>query len=295
MNILITGSSGFVGKRLAAALKAKGHRVKGFDLSQGNNLLNASQCEKACKNINAVYHLAAVLDEKSPVLFEVNVKGTKNILEAAAKARCSQFIFLSTVGVHGNFKGVVDEKSPIKPSTGYEKSKAAAEKIVVESQELLPATIARSAIVFGPNKFWKSIVRLVEKGFPIIGGGQQQWQTIFVDDLVSALVFVLGKEACIGETFVVAEQKKHSLRDLHAEIMNALGIKEEIATAPVWQAKLLALFYRLIGKESIISNAHIERLVRQRSYNTGKINGLGWKAKVGMKEAVKRTVQALSA
>jgi len=293
MYILITGSNGFVGKRLSKALEKKGHTVVDFDIMFGNDLLSKEHCERACKGIDIVFHLAAVLDEENKKMFEVNVNGTKNILEAAAKQRAKQFVYLSTVGVNAHVKGIVDEKSPLKPVTKYEKSKAEAEKLVVDSQEMLPITVLRSALVLGPNKYWEKIISLVAKGFPIIGGGKQTWQTIFVDDLVSALVFVLGREKCLGETFVVSEKEKHSLEDIYVAIQEELGLEGEIKAVPVWQAKLLAFFYRIMRKKSIVSFAYIERLVRERSYSTGKINALGWNAKAGMKEAVKKTVQGL--
>jgi len=290
MNILVTGSSGFVGKRLVQSLGKKGHCVKEFDTAKGNDLLDKKQCLKACKGIDTVFHLAAVLDEKSPLLEKVNVKGTENILEAVAKERCASFIFLSTVGVNAGVKGIVNRKSQFKPITPYEKSKARAEKLVLDFQEMIPITIIRSALVLGPNKYWKQIVKLVGKGFPIIGGGKQVWQTIYIDDLVSALVFVLGKKECIGETFVVAEQDKPTLRELYAEIRKQLGTSGKIKAMPKWIAKIAAV---LKGNKGILTTQHIDRLARERNYDTAKIEGLGWKAKVEMKEAVRRTVLEL--
>ena len=296
MRILVTGGRGFVGTRLAGELRAKGHFVKEFDAALGNDIRDAGQCASAVKGIEVVCHLAAVLDERSPELFDVNVKGTERILEAAAKERCRQFVFLSTAGVHGNARGKVGEKSPVKPVTAYEKSKAEAERIVQDAQEMLPVTIIRSALVFGPNKYWREIIGLVRKGYPIIGGGKQQWQTIFLDDLVSALLFVLMKEECFGETFIVAEKEEHSLRDLYAEIQKQLGIEGEIKTVPAAAAKIaLALGFGKKGGKSIVTKEHIERLARTRSYDTGKLNALGWKAKTSMREAVGKTLSELSA
>jgi len=295
MNILVTGSKGFVGQRLAEELRKNSHRAKEFDAKLGSSILDKEQCMQACKGIDVVYHLAAVLDEDGKNLFAVNVQGTENILEAAAKARCRQFIFLSTAGVNAGCKGIVDENSAFKPITKYEKSKAEAEKIAIEAQEIIPITVIRSALVFGPNEYWKKIIPLIKNNFPIIGNGKQVWQTIFVDDLVSALVFALGKEECLGETFLVAEQEKHSLRELYAEMQKQLGIKAEIKSIPAWLAKILAFFYSLSGKKSIVSLAHIGRLARERNYNTSKINKLGWKAKTPMRIAVKETIEALKA
>ncbi len=290
MKILVTGSNGFVGKRLVLALEKKGHSVKGFDTAQGNDLLDKRQCRQECKGIEAVFHLAAVLDEKSQMLEKVNVEGTENILEAASKQRCARFIFLSTVGVNAGVKGIVNEESQLKPITPYEKSKARAEKLVLDFQEMISITIIRSALVLGPNKYWQSIIKLAGKDFPIIGGGKQVWQTIFVDDLINALVFVLGKKECIGETFVVAEQGKPTLRQLYSEIRKQLETGGKIKTMPKLVAKIVAV---LKGNKGILTTQHIDRLARERNYNTEKINALGWKAKVGMEEAVNRTVEGL--
>ena len=290
MNILVTGSNGFVGKRLVQALRKRRHLVKEFDTAQDNDLLDKTQCTQACKGINVIFHLAAILDEKSSLLEKVNVKGTENILEAAAKARCSRFIFLSTVGVNAGVKEIVSEKSLIEPITPYEKSKAKAENLVVEFQEMIPSTIIRSALVFGPNKYWQSIIKLAGKGFPVIGGGKQIWQTIYVDDLISALVFVLEKKECVGETFVVAEQDKPTLRQLYVEIRKGLNTSGKIKTMPKFVAKIVAV---LKGNKGILTTQHIDRLTRTREYNTSKINSLGWKAKIEMKEAVGKTLKEL--
>ena len=293
MNILVTGSRGFVGQKLVNALKANGHRIREFDITLGNDITNAGGCNNAVARADVVYHLAAVLDEKSGLLHKVNVKGTENILEAAAKTQCKQFIYLSTVGVHASIKGIVNEGSKFKPVTAYEKSKADAEQVVQEFQEMLPITILRSALILGPNKYWQQIVKLVSKGFPLVGSGKQVWQTIYIDDLVSALLFVLKNDSCLGETFIVAEREKHSLRSLYEEIQRQLGMKVGINTMPVFAAKLAGIFYALRGKKSIVTAEHVERLVRERNYDTKKIVALGWQAKIRMPEAVKKTIAGL--
>ena len=293
MNILVTGSKGFVGKRLAEELLALGHGVREFDLAIGDDVTDLGQCKKAMQGIDVVYHLAAELEEHSKKLFEVNVKGTENMLEAASKQRCKQFVFLSTAGVHGNSPGRIDENAEINPATKYEQSKAQAEKLAQEFQEMIPITVLRSALVLGPNKYWQQIIKLVKKNFPLPGSGKQIWQTIFVDDLVNALLFVLMRESCFGETFIVAEQEQHSLRELYAEIQRQLGIKVKVKTMPVIAANALSLLFLLRGKKSIVTAEHIERLARERNYSTGKINALGWKAKTGMQEAIAKTIAEL--
>lgn len=298
MKVLVTGSNGFVGKELVKELKRQEHNVEGFDRSDGKDILDLRQVKQAVKGKNAVYHLAAVLDETKPKqMLKVNVEGTENVVETAAKANVGQLIYLSSVGVHGNAGGKIDETAEIKPGTMYETSKARAEKIVWESQEMLPITIIRSALVLGPNQYWKNIVKLVGRGFPIIGGGKNHFQTIYINDLVSALVFVLGKRECFGERFIVAGEETPTLMQLYKMIQKELGVSEEPKTIPVWLGKVVAyasLVKARIGREkTVLLPQHVQRLVRERYYNTGKIRAAGWTPKYGTEMAIKETVREM--
>jgi nucleoside-diphosphate-sugar epimerase len=298
MQILVTGSSGFVGKALVKELVRLGHTVEGFDASSGQNILELGQLKKAVKGKNVVFHLAALLDEtKSKQMIEINVNGTENVIEASAKEGIEQLIYLSTAGVHALAKGKVNEKSEIVPETRYETSKARAEKIVWESQEMLPITIIRSALILGPNNYWKGIAKLASKNFPIIGSGENHFQTIYINDLVSALTFVLAKEECFGEVYLAAGEDAPTLKKLYTMIREELGIKGEVKTIPLWVGKALAIVYllksKLTGKKTVVLPQHVKRLVRERYYSTEKIKAAGWKAKVGLEEAVQKTLKEL--
>ncbi len=298
MKILVTGSDGFVGRFLVKELGKKGHQVEGFDLSHGKNILKLDQLKKAVKGKNAVFHLAAMLDEtKTKQMLKINVMGTENVVDASAKAGIEHFVYLSTVGVHANCKGIVKENSEICPETRYETSKARAEKIVWESQEMLPVTILRSALVFGPNQYWKGIVKLAKKNFPLIGNGNNKFQTIYAKDLVSSLLFVLGKEECFGETYIVAGSEKPKLNEVYGLIRKELGIKGVVKTIPSWFGIIIAyiclLKSKIAGGKTIILPQHVKRLVRERNYNTSKFESLGWKPKYSLQTAVKETVAEL--
>lgn len=122
----MTGSSGFVGKELVKELLERKAEVAEFDRSEGKDILNQEQVSESCKGCDAVIHLAAILEEDAGLqeLRKVNVEGTKNVLEAAARQRAKKFIFLSSTGVYGDFKGQASEELEKKPSSNYEKSKA---------------------------------------------------------------------------------------------------------------------------------------------------------------------------
>jgi nucleoside-diphosphate-sugar epimerase len=291
MKILVTGSEGFIGRELVKELTKLKHEVIGFDLSKGQNLLNERDLE-LIKGVDVVIHLAALLNEKETeeLMHEVNVQGTELLLEKCVEFKVKRFIYLSTVGVMGNIQKTADESFPLKPRTKYEKTKALAEKKVNEFQELIPVTIIRSALVLGPNKYWKEIVSLVKKNFPLIGDGKNSFQLIYFKDLVSAIIFCLNNSETENETFIVAEEKGKKLIEIYALIQKELGIKKNIRLIPVFLGKLLALLKR----DSLISLPYIERLTRKRSYSIEKIKSIGWKPRYSTEQAIKETIEALT-
>lgn len=293
MRVLVTGSSGFIGKRLVKELEKRGHSVKEFDLDKGLDLLKEGDCRKATKGIDTVIHLAAVLDENSPLLWKVNVQGTENILKASAENRVERFVHLSTVGVYGSMKGKADEDSKFNPVTEYEKSKAEAERVVQECQEMIHVTILRPAIVLGLNEYWRKIIKLMEKDFPLIGNGRNKWQVVYIKDLVGSVVFCLERDDTMDETFIVAEENALTLEEFCIELKKALGLKPRMKKMPYWLGKTLAYFYITFFRKSIVSPAHLERLNRNREYSIEKIERFGWKPKYGIIEALVETVKEL--
>ncbi|MFH1256320.1 MAG: NAD-dependent epimerase/dehydratase family protein [Candidatus Diapherotrites archaeon] len=298
MNVLVTGGNGFVGKELVKELVARRLNVFRFSKSRGQDITKKYDVENALHGIDIVFHLAAVVDESvsAEKMFEVNVKGTENLVEAAAKAKVKQFIFLSTVGVMGNIKGRANEKDAFAPATNYEKSKADAERIVLSFQEALPVTVVRAALVLGANHYWCEILKAVRKGFPVIGSGENHFQTIYVKDLAEALLLVMNKEECFGETFIAAGDDTPTLNEFYAMAQKALGAKGKVKHVPVWLAKIMGRFEEikaeLFGGKPLLLPEYIERLVRERYYFTEKLKSVGWKPKYSVETALKETVDS---
>ena len=290
MKILVTGSQGFIGKELVKELKKEKNEVIEFDLIKGQNLLNEEHLE-LLKGVETVIHLAAELDENKSLeeLNTVNVKGTEKLLEKCVKFKVKKFIYLSSTGVMGNISKQADELTELNPLTKYEKSKAEAEKKVNEFQELIPITILRSALVLGPNKYWKEIVSLVKKNFPLIGNGENKFQIIYFKDLVSAIIFCLKKFETENETFIAAEDKGKKLISIYSLIQSELGINKKIKIVPVFLAKIFA--YTKLSK--FIRIEHINRLIRNRDYSIQKIAKLGWKPNYSTEQAIQETVKEI--
>lgn len=299
MKILVTGSGGMIGKEVARLLREKKIETIEFSMAQGLDVGKPEQLQKAIKGCHAVIHLAAIIDENAPKekIWKVNVDGTKNVLEASARERIGRLVFLSSVGVYGNTAGIKNEETPLNAETAYEKSKEAGEKLVIESQELVPFTIIRSALAIGPNEYWKQIFKIVQKNVPLIGEGKNHWQTIYYKDVASAIVFLLFLDAAENETFIVAGNEKPTLKELVETIRSQFGMKKPVPTVSEWLGKLLAaiqgILLALQGKPNILSATHISRLLRERNYDLTKIHAYGWKAKYSVQAALKETLEAI--
>ncbi|MGH3631096.1 MAG: NAD-dependent epimerase/dehydratase family protein, partial [Sciscionella sp.] len=146
MRILVTGSSGFIGRFLIPELIAKGHEVVGLDVRVGpefggsfcfirGNILDAGVLGGAMDGIDLVIHLAAEHKDfgvTDGLYHEVNVEGTKNLLRCAAERAVGKFVFFSSVAVYGSSPIPTHEGLECSPELPYGKSKLLAEHALEE-------------------------------------------------------------------------------------------------------------------------------------------------------------------
>lgn len=177
MKILVTGASGRIGSGLAAALRAQGHWVRGFDLntppvalddSVTGSLLDLDALARAVDGIDAVAHLAALMTwhpKDNAKLFEVNVTGTYQLLQAAKNAGVQRFVFASSGEVYPELSPrslPITETHPTLPNSPYGMTKLLGEQMVktVGEQAGMPYVIVRFSHtqaadeLFDPNSFF---------------------------------------------------------------------------------------------------------------------------------------------
>ncbi len=296
MNILVTGASGMIGRAVIPRLQHYGHKVLAFtgDITDAQNVLE--QVEAA----DAVVHLAAILDETRPAhMRAVNVNGTQNILDACEKHRILHLVLVSSAGVHADSGETIDETTAIAPKTAYEKTKADAETLAHAHLETVPVTILRPALVLGPNEYWRGIVRIVQKDFPIIGDGTNGFAIVSLDDLADAIAFLTGNDAAIGETYLIAQNENPRLENVVAELRRQLGLTTPLRHMPVWQGKILAwaslAWSKISGKKTVLVPAHVDRLLKHRAYSIEKIKKLGWSPKDDTPRAIQKMLAGLDA
>lgn len=309
MRILVTGGTGFLGKRLVEilqkeheviALSKEGVKVPGAETITGD-ILDAASLKKAFeRKPDIVYHLAAILDEHDPVLWKANVEGTRNVCDAAIAVGIKRMIFTSSAGVLGS--GFLKEDAPYNPETGYEKSKAEAEKILVQkcTSSRTPYTILRFPIVYGPNGYWFQILRAAEQGYPLIGKAENRWHLLHINDAIDALLLALNPRA-ENRIYNIASGDVHTYRETYAIIARALGLGMTKKGIPVWKAKMLARIYegycKLVGKKPKVTKmvASIERLVRDREVDISRARSeLGYSPRYDLVKGMQELAQEYS-
>ena len=303
--ILVTGGTGFIGSYLVEYLLSKGKDVKvlvrnpqklklDVDFIVGD-VTDRDSLRKAFKDVDAVYHLAALfrhgVDPKD--IWCVNYNGTKNVVDECLRHNV-RLLHVSTVGVLGyaNSKPL-DENSPYRPNPNpYSQSKAKAEQYVLEKcNQGLDAVVVRPAFVYGVGSTYglNLLIDLVvrRKLKIVIGRGDNYIHPIHVKDLVKALVLVMDK-AKTGDIYIAANEKPIKLREFLNLVARYAGVRLHYGLPP----KLAYIILKLRGgiggssaKETIMA------FTKNWFYRVEKLKLLGWKQEVRIEEGVKETVE----
>jgi NADH dehydrogenase len=226
--ILVTGATGFVGRRVVAALREEGRPVRclvreraragdleafGCELADGD-VTNAASVQRATEGCDVVIHLVAIIQGKPADFERVMIEGTRNVVEAAQRAGVRRFILMSALGTSEETKTLVP----------YYGAKWAMEQAVKESG--LEHVIFRPSFVFGPGgaaiEQFSAMVRYLPVT-PVVGSGKQLVQPIYVDDVAQFLARAVGLPEAANGTFDLAGPDQVTWNELWARLAATLG------------------------------------------------------------------------
>lgn len=240
---LVTGASGFIGRRLVAELRARGAKVcclvrrpdaesafaaEGIDTVRGD--LARPETLRGLPAFDLVFHLAGVLAARRREEFErVNVDGCRHLYEALASSSSppERIVHVSSIAAGGPSPGREprrEEETPA-PVSLYGRTKLAGEEVARQEAERLSITILRPAVVYGPaDRNLLPIFRMAARGLVLTPPRQPKlYSMVHVDDLARAIVLAAGSEALVGGTYHVACGEPCSWRTLIAEVGDAVG------------------------------------------------------------------------
>lgn len=241
MKVHITGGKGFLGGYVTEALSPQ-YTVDISDI----DTLDVTDLEATIERIKVaspdlVCHLAGVTGANASIkqpheFFRVNFLGTLNALEACRIAKVKNFIFMSTLTVHGaSPESAVNEDSPFDPRHPYAGSKAAAE-LAVRTYSLnygLNSAILRATLVAGegqkePNAVTEFTQAILNEGVvEIYGDGQHQREWLHPRDLADAVRatadYLMSTSDVECETFIVSSGEPVSMLELAENVISTLG------------------------------------------------------------------------
>ena len=256
--ILVTGATGFIGRALVRHLSETGQEVrvllrpsprsprlpKGVPVEVSVVSLNDERGVRAAlRGVNQIIHLASAAGYgRRGNLFATDIEGTRVLTEAARDAQVERLTYLSHLGA--------DRMSAFP----IQKAKGIAEEHIRKSG--VPHTIIRSSIVFGPeDAFTNNIaqtLRSVPFFFPIPGDGKILLQPIWVEDLVTALLWALQNPQMANQTYEIGGAEFFTLRQLIETLMSVIHSRRTFLSLPY--PYLRALFVIL---DPIIPNTNI--------------------------------------
>lgn len=268
--ILVTGSSGFVGKALCKNLCDRGINyrgsvrensleIKGQDFITVESLDANTDWRKALDGCDTVVHLAArahILNDKiaDPIsaFRQTNTQGTLNLAEQAAESGVSRFIFLSSIGVNGAMTSGIpfspnDVPSPHSP---YAVSKLEAEIGLrqLASRYSMDVVIIRSPAIYGKNApgNFGLIEKFIRYGIPLpFGSIDNKRSLVAIENIVSFIVECIENQSAKNELLFVSDNDDLSTLEV-VELMGKLIEKNpKTIRFPI---KLLRSIFAIIGK-----------------------------------------------
>lgn len=269
-NVLVTGGAGFLGNHVIQELLAPDSLIKpgilrSFDLRKSDlpifthveqmvgDIRDTSAVEDACKDIDIVFHLAALVDwgtHPDDEVLEINVTGTQHLLEACKKQKVPILIYTSSLDAIYLGKSMVDIDEdvsyPERFPNVYCKSKAEAEKIVnaAHSSELQTISL-RPADIYGPNDPFHigTLIDMAKrKTYIRIGNGTAQSQHCYVGNVAighiqAAKAFLDGKQNHGGHSYFLTDGPPSNFFVFFDEIVEKAGYP--IRPKNIWLPKTL--------------------------------------------------------
>ena len=282
MIVAVTGASGFIGAALTNRLRADGDEVVGIDVT-GNpdrraDVSDPSATVAALGGADAIVHAAAIVAERGRMedFVRVNVRGTRNVLDAAGPRRT--VVIASVAGWGYEFRRELREDAPPRPcGLPYVDTKGATETLALRRG----ATVIRPGDVYGPGSIpW--VIRPLEMiragRFYLPSPGDGIMTLAYIDDLVDAIVRALREPRAAGRAYTVWDGEPVLAR----EYFERLGGRP-VRTLP---APVLRAAARAMG----VGPAAVTFVTRRAAYPNERARAeLGWRPSTTLDEGMART------
>lgn len=276
--ILITGSTGFIGRHVLQALQARGEPVRVLlnaprirqlhaiggplpEIIEGN-VLDEEALFRAVSGVHAVIHLEnALWWGRARDLERVELNGTRNLITAARAARVGRVITLSQLGAT--------------PASAFPllRTKGAVEEIIRGSG--LAYTILRSGVVFGPQDAFINHIAMQLSATPLLflmpGRGEVVLHPIFIADLVQAVLGTLDRLDTVDKVIEIGGPEYITLEDLIRTIMRVTGRGRLVLGVPPYLLRWLTRMYARLLPRALMTEQWMDILAANRTARIGTL------------------------
>ena len=296
-SILVTGATGFIGQPLVRTLVNAGYPVRvavrrsipfpdPVEVRTVPDFRNPVDWAPVLDGINVVIHSAGLAHaDRSDLPYgnfdRINRVATDQLARAVATAGIERLIYISSVRaqVGPSADHLVTERDTPRPTDHYGRSKFAGELAI--SATGVPFTILRAVTVYGPNPKGniRSLVQLASLPLPLpLAGFKSRRSLLGIDNLISAILFVMNHDATTGETYLVADPTALPVADIITQLRAEMGRCANLISVPSFLVRLAlgsigrSRWYDRIGKPLIV--------------DTSKIQAMGWHPSVDSYEGL---------
>ena len=308
MKAMVTGASGFIGRKLCSVLGVAGFEVVPvFRASQASLSLRTpkavivksidatTEWASELNGIDVVIHLAAKVHvmhsgeaDDLGSLRELNVEGTRNIARRAAQSGVKRFIYLSSVKVNGEATSDSPFRfdQPTNPQDCYGLSKMQAEDVLreIEAATNLEVVIIRSPLVYGPGVKGNilALINIIREGIPLpLGAVINRRDLVSIYNLCDLIRVCCLRASAAGKTFLVSDGESISTTEMIRHIAKGLDRKARLFPVPIWVLKLAAgLFGQAEKVEKLTGDLQIDMSPTQQI--------LDWKPPLSVVESFRK-------
>lgn len=315
---LVTGATGLIGSHLVETLVMGGEKVRalvhpasdrsrlrelGVEIRIGD-LADAAALMAIAKGVDCIFHCAALVKDwgVEEAFRQANVRGVRNILAAATRAKVDRFIHLSTTDIYG-FPGerVTEAERPAPRGFPYVDSKIEAESLVWNHRRRvgLPVCVIRPATVYGARAdlFVTNLLEAIRKREAVlIDGGRHIAGLTYVGNLVDALILAADSESAVGEAYNISDGSKVTWRQYLNALADLAELPRPTRSYPHWLAYLLATawedYYHLMGhtERPPMTRMMVEIMGTDQVFSIEKARQqLGYRPRVDLEEGMRHT------
>lgn len=323
---VVFGATGMLGTALVNQLLDRGKRVRTFDLQlisddrveqiQGD-IRNPEDVRKAVEGVDTVFQTVAIIDwnpREPDSLYDVNVRGNRNVIEACIEAVVQKLIYTSSMDVvfDGHPLYYADESTPYpkKYLDHYSHSKAVAEQEVIAANgkgELMTCSI-RATGIYGPgdNVRFPAVINALRAGNPPrMGDGSARVSNVYVDNCAYAHILaaeMLEKGSALeGQCYFITDHEPTNFYDfVYDDVCRKLGYQVSEKRIPHWFAKVIAQISEWRAKAikskkaPLLTNYVVAATCNHFCFTSAKAKrDFGYEPIISREEAIERTVADL--